>query len=163
MPVEASLTNCCSGHEPQHAYDIITMTLQGLVLRPVPVHLRMVSVFASSVWSPQISLSSRLLAVCQWWKTVFIRVFKHYSPLLLLSLYILKCFDWFCSDVRTPYEALQLSQNEGICALSDFWYCFYLNVTFAITISCSSGSGAIIIYHLCAKVSFSCSYHLFLL
>jgi hypothetical protein len=161
VPVEASLTNCCSGHAPQHAYDIITMTLQGLVVRSVPVHLTMVSVFASSLWSPQISFSSRLLADCQWWKKVFIRFFKNYFPLLLLSLYVLKYFDSICCDVRTPYEALQLSHNESICVVSDFWYCFYLNDTFAITIDCSSGCGAIIIYYLCAKVSFSCSYHLF--
>jgi len=161
VPVEASLTNCCSGHAPQYACEIIIMSLQGLVLRTVPVHLRMVSVFAQSLWSPQISLSSRLLADCQWWKKVYVRFLKNYSPLLLLSLYLLKYFNWFCCDVRTPYEALQLSQNEGICAVSDLCYWFCLNVTFAITINCSSGCCAIIIYHLCAKVAFRCSYNLF--
>jgi len=64
VPVEASLTHCCSEHAPQHAYVIITMTMQGLVVRSVPVHLRMVSVFASSLWSLQLSLSSRI------WQTV---------------------------------------------------------------------------------------------
>ena len=109
MPVEASLTNCCSGHAPLHAYDIITMTLQGLVVRPLPVHLKMVSLFASSLWSPQISLSSPILADCQWWKKVPFRFFKNYSPLLLLYLYLLKYCGWFRCDVRTPDEALRLS------------------------------------------------------